>query len=91
MTSTPGFALFDTVLGACGIAWSERGIAAVQLPEASERHLRGVLARRCAGAVERPAPPEVQSVIDRLTGGGRKAATPEAAPAAPAAADNAKP
>jgi len=33
----------------------------------------------------------VQSVIDRLTGGGRKAATPEAAPAAPAAADNAKP
>jgi AsmA protein len=32
----------------------------------------------------------VQSVLDRLTGGGRKAATPEAAPPAPAAADNAK-
>jgi len=31
----------------------------------------------------------VQSVLDRLTGGGRKAASPDAAPA-PAAADNAK-
>jgi AsmA protein len=32
----------------------------------------------------------VQSVLDRLTGGGRKAASPDAAPSAPAAADNAK-
>jgi hypothetical protein len=28
-----GFALFDTALGHCGIAWSASGIVAVQLPE----------------------------------------------------------
>jgi methylated-DNA-[protein]-cysteine S-methyltransferase len=27
-----GFTLFDTALGRCGIAWGERGIAAVELP-----------------------------------------------------------
>ena len=26
------FAIFDTAIGRCGIAWGERGINAVQLP-----------------------------------------------------------
>ncbi|MFO1298686.1 MAG: hypothetical protein U1F25_20880, partial [Rubrivivax sp.] len=26
------FALFDTAIGRCGIAWNERGISGVQLP-----------------------------------------------------------
>jgi methylated-DNA-[protein]-cysteine S-methyltransferase len=40
--------LFGTRLGACGIAWSERGVTRLQLPErnpsATERRLRGRLA-----------------------------------------------
>jgi methylated-DNA-[protein]-cysteine S-methyltransferase len=38
------YCLFDTGLGACGIAWSERGVRRLQLPEANkgatERRLR---------------------------------------------------
>ena len=40
------FAIFETAIGACGIAWGERGIAAVQLPEASEQKTRARLQRR---------------------------------------------
>ena len=32
----PGFALFDTAIGRCGIAWSAAGIVGVQLPEPSD-------------------------------------------------------
>src|SRR6185436_11214576 len=50
--------LFRTHLGACGIAWSERGVTRLQLPEgtsaATERRLR---ARPTSGdAGEPPAP-----------------------------------
>ncbi|HSE02698.1 MAG TPA: cysteine methyltransferase, partial [Methylomirabilota bacterium] len=41
-----GFAIFDTVIGPCGIAWSERGVAGVQLPERGERETRARLRRR---------------------------------------------
>lgn len=32
-----GHAVFETALGACGIAWSPRGITALKLPDARER------------------------------------------------------
>jgi methylated-DNA-[protein]-cysteine S-methyltransferase len=39
-----GFSLFDTAIGCCGIVWSERGIAGVQLPgrsrDATNKHVR---------------------------------------------------
>src|ERR1700722_7760224 len=38
------FVLFDTVLGPCGIAWSERGITQVQLPMASPGETRDRIA-----------------------------------------------
>ena len=28
-----GYALFDTAIGCCGVAWTPRGIVAVRLPE----------------------------------------------------------
>ena len=28
------YCLFDTAIGLCGVAWSERGLTRVQLPEA---------------------------------------------------------
>jgi methylated-DNA-[protein]-cysteine S-methyltransferase len=60
------FAIFETAIGACGIAWNERGIAAVQLPESSEEKTRTRLRRRFLGAREAPPTPEVQGAIDGI-------------------------
>jgi methylated-DNA-[protein]-cysteine S-methyltransferase len=61
-----GFALFDTAIGRCGIAWNEFGVAGVQLPEASELKTRARLARRCQLARETASPPGVQPAIDGI-------------------------
>jgi methylated-DNA-[protein]-cysteine S-methyltransferase len=61
------FAIFDTAIGACGIAWGERGIAAVQLPEADEQKTRTRLQRRFPEAREAPPTPEVQRAVDGIT------------------------
>lgn len=61
-----GYALFDTAIGRCGIAWTSRGIVATCLPEADERRARARLARRCPGGAEQSPPPEVQRAIDRV-------------------------
>ena len=55
MTDLP-FALFDTAIGRCGVAWSARGIAAVQLPQPNETQTRKRLAQR--GATQEATPPE---------------------------------
>ena len=39
MTAT-GFALFETAIGGCAIAWSGSGILALQLPEANDERTR---------------------------------------------------
>ena len=61
-----GFALFDTAIGRCGVAWGEGGIAGIQLPEAGERETRVRMLQRFPVAGEVPPPPEVQRVIDRI-------------------------
>ena len=61
------FALFETAIGACGIAWGERGIIGVQLPEGSPAGGRARLRRRFPQAEEAPAPPHVQRVIGAIT------------------------
>ena len=43
---TDGLTLFDTALGRCGIAWSDRGVTGVQLPEASDAATIARLRRR---------------------------------------------
>ena len=35
-----GFALFETVIGRCGIAWSGAGLSGLQLPESDEARER---------------------------------------------------
>ena len=64
--SAEGFALFPTPIGLCGIAWADRGIVAVQLPEATERESRLRLLRGRANAREEQPPPEVQRAIDSI-------------------------
>jgi len=61
-----GFALFDTAIGRCGVAWGEGGVAGIQLPEADERETRARMLQRFPVAGEVPPPPEVQRVIDRI-------------------------
>jgi methylated-DNA-[protein]-cysteine S-methyltransferase len=61
-----GFALFDTAIGRCGLAWGEHGIAGVQLPEAGEREIRARMLQRFPAAGEATPPPEVRQVIDRI-------------------------
>jgi len=65
MTDT-GYALFDTAIGRCGIAWNARGIVATCLAEPDARRARARLTRRCPGGEERTPPAEVQRVIDRV-------------------------
>ena len=57
------FAVFDTPLGACGIAWSDRGVAGVQLPEPDATATRARLRRRFPDARESTPPVEVQRAI----------------------------
>jgi methylated-DNA-[protein]-cysteine S-methyltransferase len=47
-----GYALFDTALGCCGVAWGAQGLVALQLPEADAATTRARLRRRAPGAVE---------------------------------------
>jgi methylated-DNA-[protein]-cysteine S-methyltransferase len=61
-----GFALFDTAIGRCGIAWGERGIAGVQLPEAGESETRARMLHRFPTAGEAIPPPEVQRTVDGI-------------------------
>jgi methylated-DNA-[protein]-cysteine S-methyltransferase len=61
-----GFALFDTPLGACGIAWSEAGLAGVLLPAAWPGATRASLARRFAGAREAAPPAPIGHAIERV-------------------------
>ena len=60
------FALFDSPIGWCGIAWGERGVAGMQLPEAREVATRARLLERFPGAQEASPPPEVQVALDRV-------------------------
>ncbi len=60
------FALFETAIGACGIVWTARGIAGVQIHDGSERATRSRLLRRFAGAQEAPPPETVQRAIDGI-------------------------
>jgi methylated-DNA-[protein]-cysteine S-methyltransferase len=64
--TAPGYTLFDTTIGTCGIAWSERGVVAVRLPAASRSALRASLLKRGPSASEMPPPPEVERAIDGI-------------------------
>lgn len=46
------YALFDTAIGRCGLAWGPRGVIGVQLPEKSFEATRTRLMRHCPNADE---------------------------------------
>lgn len=47
---TVGMTLFDTAIGRCGIAWGERGLLGVQLPESDDTTTLARVRRKVAGA-----------------------------------------
>jgi methylated-DNA-[protein]-cysteine S-methyltransferase len=61
------YCLFDTAIGACGVAWGERGLVRLQLPEsdrnATERRLRAIAAK----ASQAP-PAEIGRLITDIQG-----------------------
>ncbi|MFZ5890422.1 MAG: methylated-DNA--[protein]-cysteine S-methyltransferase [Myxococcota bacterium] len=60
------YALFNTALGRCGIGWSERGVALVQLPEANESLTRARISKRLQGAEATPPPPSIAAAIEAI-------------------------
>lgn len=60
---TAGYALFETCLGACAVAWDVGGITGLQLAEKDAARTRARLLRSHPGAVERVPPPSVASAI----------------------------
>jgi methylated-DNA-[protein]-cysteine S-methyltransferase len=60
------YALFDTAIGRCAIAWGPRGIAAVELPGSDDGSTRRRIRRALPGAVEAPPPAAVARAIDEI-------------------------
>jgi methylated-DNA-[protein]-cysteine S-methyltransferase len=64
-----GYALFTTAIGTCAVAWSRRGLVAIQLPDATEAATReGLLAKVILpdeGGSEEP-PAGVKASIARI-------------------------
>ena len=65
-TRPEAFALFDTPIGRCGIAWTDLGVCAVQIPEQDEATTRRRLLRQWPETEEVEPPPGVAEIIDRI-------------------------
>lgn len=61
-----GYALFETAIGPCGIAWGARGVVGVQLPEGPAAATRARMARRFPAAAEGSPPPEVARACEAI-------------------------
>jgi methylated-DNA-[protein]-cysteine S-methyltransferase len=65
--TTPGYALFPTAIGVCGVAWSERGVSRVVFPESSESATRARLTRRDRDITDAPPPAAIAEAIAAIT------------------------
>jgi methylated-DNA-[protein]-cysteine S-methyltransferase len=61
-----GYTIFDTGVGRCGIAWSDIGVAGVQLPEAREIETRKRLFQLYPDAREMRPPVTVEIAIEGI-------------------------
>jgi methylated-DNA-[protein]-cysteine S-methyltransferase len=62
-TNSSHHCVFDTAIGPCGVAWSARGLIAVQLPEADRAATEKRLAAKGHSAGPAPPPPWVATLI----------------------------
>ena len=65
--STQKFALFDTAIGLCGIAWNDVGVLAIRLPFSSGDKMRVHLRDRFGGLEEPEPPSQIRQAIDAIT------------------------
>jgi len=65
---TLAYALFDTPIGPCGIAWSAAGLTGVQLPEGDAAQTRACMARRFPHCQEGEPPTSVREAMDAVAG-----------------------
>jgi methylated-DNA-[protein]-cysteine S-methyltransferase len=63
---TTGLALFDTDIGRCGVAWGDRGLLGVQLPEATDAKTLSRLAPKAPGAREAAMPDDIRQACDAM-------------------------
>ncbi|MBV9578842.1 MAG: methylated-DNA--[protein]-cysteine S-methyltransferase [Chloroflexi bacterium] len=60
------YCVFDTPIGTAGLAWGDRGIVGVQLPEPDAAQARARLRRRFRGGLESPPAPEIAQTIEAI-------------------------
>ena len=66
-TAAHCFLLFDTAIGRCAMAWSERGVVGIQLPEVDDRRTAARLLARIPGVARESSPPApVQRAVDGI-------------------------
>ena len=58
--------LFDTAIGTCGVAWSARGLAGVQLPEKDSAATERRLAAKSKSSGPAPPPPAIAALIEDI-------------------------
>lgn len=62
------YALFETAIGRCALAWGPRGVIGVQLPERSAEATRIRLMRLCPNADELDPPKQIARAIEDIQG-----------------------
>jgi methylated-DNA-[protein]-cysteine S-methyltransferase len=60
------YALFETVIGAAGLAWNDRGLVGVHLPERDPDRAHRSIQRRFPGAIEVSTPVELDPVVEGI-------------------------
>jgi methylated-DNA-[protein]-cysteine S-methyltransferase len=64
----PGYTLFETPIGRCGLVWGEVGLLGVQLPETPPDEAERRLRRRFPLAVPADPPAAMRRVVERIVG-----------------------
>jgi len=59
--------VFDSAIGTCGVAWSEGGLMAVQLPARDRAATERRLIARCGSTAASAPPPEIAALIADIT------------------------
>ena len=59
--------VFDTAIGTCGVAWSTRGLVAVQLPERDRPATERRLIARCSSSGAATPPSKIATLITDIT------------------------
>jgi methylated-DNA-[protein]-cysteine S-methyltransferase len=64
--SPTGYALFETAIGPIALAWSERGLTGLQLPERDAAETERRLRKRTGFPEKVTPPPAAQAIIDAI-------------------------